>query len=65
MNRPLHWRIGAVEVIRIAESCDPFPPEMLMKQATPDVVERYRHWLYPNFMDAEGRFLIRSELCAI
>lgn len=58
MEKPLRWRIGDVEVIRIAESCDPFPPEMLMKQATPDVVAKYMDWLAPHFIDAEGRFLI-------
>lgn len=58
MEQPLRWQIGDVEVIRIAESCDPFPPSLLLPMSTPEAIAPHVHWLKPNFMDAQGNLLI-------
>lgn len=54
----LRWQIGDVEVIRIAETCEAFPAQMLLKHATPDAIAPHLGWLQPHFVDADGRMLI-------
>jgi glyoxylase-like metal-dependent hydrolase (beta-lactamase superfamily II) len=58
MNQPLRWKIGDVEILRIAETCQPFPPSLLLKQATPEAVAPHMHWLQPHFADPDGNLLI-------
>jgi glyoxylase-like metal-dependent hydrolase (beta-lactamase superfamily II) len=58
MDTPLRWTIGDVEVIRIAESCSPFPPPVLLKPAVPDAIAPYESWLKPHFMNDAGNLLI-------
>lgn len=58
MSELLQWKIGDVEVTRIAENCDAFPAQMLLKPATPEALARHLRWLQPHFMDAEGKLLI-------
>ena len=58
MTTPLRWAIGNVEVTRIAENCDAFPPQMLLKPATPEAMAPHLHWLQPHFVDADGKMLI-------
>ena len=68
MTEVLRWTIGDVEVIRIEESCLAYPAEMLIKQATPEVIARHADWLRPHFVDERGRLfnsvhglLVRSD----
>jgi glyoxylase-like metal-dependent hydrolase (beta-lactamase superfamily II) len=58
MNKPLRWKIGDVEIIRIAETCQGFSPSLLLKQATPEAIAPHMHWLQPHFADAEGNLMI-------
>ncbi|OCC23599.1 hypothetical protein MB02_10525 [Croceicoccus estronivorus] len=58
MSKALSWTIGNVEVIRIAESCDPFPPEMLLHQASAEALAPHLPWLQPHFVDSAGKMLI-------
>ena len=50
------WKIGDVEVIRIVELYD-FQDDiwMLLKDATPEVMLKYKDWLQPQFSTADGR----------
>ena len=58
MEKPLRWKIGDVEIIRIAESTSPFPPEFLMVQATAERIASYASWLKPHFIDDDDNMLI-------
>jgi len=60
MSAAIRWKIGDVEIIRIAESCSPFPPKMLMAQATDDRLSSFSGWLKPHFIDDCGNMLIAS-----
>jgi len=60
MEKPLRWKIGDVEIIRIGESTSPFPPEFLMVQATAEKIASYASWLKPHFIDDDGNMLIAS-----
>ena len=54
----LSWKIGAVSVTRIVESCNPLPPTGLFPEATPEALDAHAEWLRPHFMDANGNFLL-------
>lgn len=58
MDQPLRWNIGDVEVIRIAEACDPFPVSMILPGASLEAMTPHLPWLQPHFVDAEGRLLL-------
>ncbi|HEX4506715.1 MAG TPA: MBL fold metallo-hydrolase, partial [Alphaproteobacteria bacterium] len=58
--KPLRWKIGDVEVIRIAESTSPFPAEFLMAQATAERLASHAGWLKPHFVDDDNNMLIAS-----
>ena len=54
----LSWKIGAVSITRVVESCNPLPPTGLYPAATPEAVARHAEWLRPDFMDENGNFLL-------
>ena len=58
MSEPFRWKIGDVEVIKIAESCSAFPPSVLLKPAIPAAIAPHVGWLKPHFMDEDGNLLI-------
>jgi glyoxylase-like metal-dependent hydrolase (beta-lactamase superfamily II) len=54
----LSWKVGAVPITRVAETCTAVLPTDLFAKATPEALERYSAWLRPGFMDEKGSFLI-------
>ncbi|MEH2478036.1 glyoxylase-like metal-dependent hydrolase (beta-lactamase superfamily II) [Nitrobacteraceae bacterium AZCC 2146] len=51
--------VGDVTVTRVEEQCGPgFAPDFLFPDWTPDVLERHRNWMVPDFFDeAQGKFI--------
>jgi glyoxylase-like metal-dependent hydrolase (beta-lactamase superfamily II) len=54
----LSWKIGAVSVTRVVETCNPLAPTALFPDATPTALAAHADWLRPHFMDASGNFLL-------
>jgi glyoxylase-like metal-dependent hydrolase (beta-lactamase superfamily II) len=52
----LSWKIGAVSITRIEETCNPLPPTALFPEATPEALAAHAAWLQPHFMDEQGNF---------
>jgi glyoxylase-like metal-dependent hydrolase (beta-lactamase superfamily II) len=54
----LSWKVGAVSITRVEETCNALPAAGLFAKATPEALERHAEWLRPGFMDEKGNFLL-------
>ena len=53
------WQIGNVRIDRVVEFEMPLiPPLALYPAATPEAIERHKHWLEPRLMDPESGLLV-------
>ena len=55
-SAPLRWRVGAVKITHIVESCGSSPPTFLFANLSAEEV-RSHAWLRPHFATAEGRLI--------
>jgi glyoxylase-like metal-dependent hydrolase (beta-lactamase superfamily II) len=49
--------VGRLRISSVVERAGPTRPTWLLPDATPEAVDRHRHWLAPHFLDDKGRFL--------
>jgi glyoxylase-like metal-dependent hydrolase (beta-lactamase superfamily II) len=54
----LCWTVGDVTITRVEESVAAVPPQGLLPGATPDGLDRHRHWLAPHFLDGDDNLVL-------
>ena len=53
------WRVGEVEITRVIEfEAALFEPVVIHPGASPEIIERHRHWLTPTLMDPVSGLMI-------
>ncbi len=59
------WRVGDVEITRVVDVVQPFPPTRLIPEATPDAIADLHGWLRPHFLDEDGNMRLSIHAFAI
>ena len=54
-----HLALGDINISRVVEMEGPFmQPQQLLPEAKSEVIESHKHWLAPNFLAADGMFIM-------